>query len=328
MKFKHSNYFGIRVKALERKITTRIPQIERVALKDVGIAVSQGLSSINKIIEFVGAKIKILKEDVSRVLDPEIHRLMQELKNLNITVITNRVNRALSHLKIKIGNASVDLAHSDLSYPWRFLWIFNLAIIVLSCIDSGCNYASFQVIAPNLLISIILSLSVAAGLSISAHIIGHHIRNAGSIVIKRVWFVIGLVGGGVIFFMLGYLRHKYLDEGSLASSPFLWMLFCNFFFMIAILLSAIWMPTEEQVLERKEYLEKKRNLQALFVEKTALERELEMAKEKEGEIKSELEKFRTYRDRHFSALDKEKGAIEAKCHSEFELRGGSRKSRA
>lgn len=107
-----------------------------------------------------------------------------------------------------------------------------------------------------------------------------------------------------------------------ASSPFLWMLFNDFFFCVALLLASMKLPTKEQVLENRDLQEKKKQLMQLKQDKETLLTELAKEEKRINDCKQKRETFRTYREGLIFHLDKEKERIHAMCLKEFALKSG------
>ncbi len=323
MNFKNSRLFGIWVKVLERHLKTKISDINDNAKEDVGIAISQNVSDPQSILNEVAAETEVLKEEVAKTLNPEIDKLAEESNQSNLEGLQNATAEQTTQIERKISGLEVDIKRTKLTYDWnKLIWV-SVAIISLCTVDAASNHPSFQVITGSLLAAILLSIAVAASLSFAAHAIGAKIGSPTSAITKRIWFAGGLVGGGIVFYMLGILRRTYLgDEHSFANSPFLWMCFNLFFFAVALIIASMKLPAKEERLAYNNLREKKKQLNTLKQDKEKLLSALRKEEERINECRQKLESFRKYRDELLISLDKEKERINAMCLKEFELKGG------
>ncbi|HRF75743.1 MAG TPA: hypothetical protein PLJ00_03300 [Chitinophagales bacterium] len=315
--------YGIRDKVLERRLETKITRMEDNAKQDTGIAVSQNLTNPQVILTEVAAETDVLKEEVTKTLNPEIGKLTEEIEQTDLEALQSVAKGQEEQLNHKISALEVDIKRTTLDFDFKKLIWTMVAIVALCSIDAGANYSSFQVIAKNLLGAIMLAIAVAIALSSSAHTIGMKIRTASSTLMKRLWFFGGLAGAGVVFYFLGMIRQEYTGKADgFANSPLLWMCFNLFFFAVALLLAATKFPTKEQRLAYVALQDKKKQLASLKNEKETLLNALRKEESRINECRQKLEAFLTYRAELLSSLDKEKERINAMCLKEFELKGG------
>lgn len=315
--------YGIRDKVLERRLETKITRMENNAKQDTGIAVSQNLTNPQVILTEVAAETDVLKEEVTKTLNPEIGKLTEEIEQTDLEALQSVAKGQEEQLNHKISALEVDIKRTALDFDFKKLIWTMVAIVALCSIDAGANYSSFQVIAKNLLGAILLAIAVAIALSSATHVIGMKIRTVSSTLMKRLWFLGGLIGAGVVFYFLGMIRQEYTGNADgFANSPLLWMCFNLFFFAVALLLSATKSPTKEQRLAYVALEDKKKQFAALKSEKETLLNALRKEEARINECRQKLETFLTYRAELLSSLDKEKERINSMCLKEFELKGG------
>jgi len=315
--------FGLRVVEIENFITAEIQKIKAKAHQDIDIAISQGILTINLLLLEITAFFEVLKEHVNQRLNPEIEKLTEEISQTNIEELKEITKSKQDANQKKIGTLEVDVKRTKLSYDWKnYKWI-KIAILSLCSIDAMANYSSLQVLVSNLLVAIILALAVAIGLAFGAHILGSKIRFAKTLKEKVIWLSVGFIGASAVFFYLGMQRQVFSDDGStFSNSPILWMLFNDFFFIIALLLASTKLPTREQVLEFNEFNDKKNQILQLKHQNAELDKALQIEESKVNENKQKLEAFKKYKEGLLMSLDKEKELQHATCLKEHELKNG------
>ncbi|MFZ1424799.1 MAG: hypothetical protein WAS55_13330 [Saprospiraceae bacterium] len=315
--------FGIRVVELENFITAEIQKIKAKAHQDIDIAISQGILTINLLLHEVSASFEVLKEFVNQRLNPEIEKLIEEISQSNIEELKESTKAKQEANQKKIGTLEVDIKRTKLSYDWKnYRWI-KIAIISLCSIDALANYSSLQVLVSNLLVAIILALAVAIGLAFGAHILGSKIRFAMTLKEKAIWFAVGFIGASAVFFYLGMQRVVFSEDSSpFSNSPFLWMLFNDFFFIIALLLASTKLPTREQMLEFNELNDKKNQILQLKHQNVEFDKVFQIEENKVNENRQKLESFKKYKEGLLMSLDKEKELQHATCLKEQELKNG------
>ncbi|MBK7357749.1 MAG: hypothetical protein IPI45_13610 [Saprospiraceae bacterium] len=318
-------YFGIRVESLENYIKTNLTELREKTLQSTDLIVHQGLKDTLVIQHEIATAIEVLKAHVSKTLNPEIEKLAQEILQANLEELKLQTVREVDLIDQKINNIEVDIRRIKITYDWPAYYKVWAGIIALCFIDTIMNYSSYQVVARNLILAILLSALTAYGLSTSAVTIGKRMQKAMTVKAKWIWFLSGIVGGGIAFFGLGLLRQTYLrDNGSLANSPFIWMLLNDFFYAIAILLAYTKLPTDAQEKEKQLKDQKLQEIEKLKAEKRHLLDKLENEVKRIHECKQKLEGFKIYRSDLFNQLDSERDHIVSNCNREFTIKSGSR----
>jgi hypothetical protein len=316
-------YFGLRVDSLENYLHTNLTELREKVLQSTDIAVHQGLKETRVVEQDITTAIEVFKSQVNTTLNPEIEKLVQELLQSNIESLKLITAKEEGVLHQKINNTEVDIKRIKITYDWSTRRRVLIGILALSSIDALMNYSSYLVITKYLFLAISLSLATAIGLSLSAHPIGKRMQKALTRKAKWIWFLSGLVGGGIVFFGLGLLRLTYLrDNGLLANSPIIWMLLNNFFFAIAIILAYTKLPTETQEKEKQSKDEKLAQLESLKNEKKTLLENLSKEELKFNECKQKLESFKVYRIELLNKLDNEKDHLISNCIREFTIKSG------
>jgi D-ribose pyranose/furanose isomerase RbsD len=317
-------YFGLKVDDLEKIIKVETQKITEKAITDVGLAVKQGLKSINLILKEITAGFNVVKELVKKRLEPEVEKITEEISQANFEEFKTEIKDKVIENEKKIGSIDVDLKRTKLSYNWRDYKFIIIAIISLNSIDAIVNFASLQVIVKNLLLSLIVALAVGISLSWGTHVIGHKIRFAITIKEKAIWIIFTIIGASLLFYFLGLQRREFTqDQGTgLFNSPILWMLFCDFFFVIALLLSITKLPTKEQVLERNEMKDKEEEIDSIKRENEILMKNLEKVEFSYNQAKQNLEVFKKYQESLLNSIDKEVELLHSTCEKEFELKIG------
>ncbi|MBK8954988.1 MAG: hypothetical protein IPM34_05455 [Saprospiraceae bacterium] len=318
-------YFGIRVESLEYYIKTNLTELKEKTLQSTDLIVHQGLKNTLVIQHEIATAIEVLKAHVSKTLNPEIEKLDQEIQQADLEGLKIRTAPEVDIIDQKINNIEVDIRRIIISYDWSSYYKVLIGIVALSSIDALMNYSSYQVIAKYLLFAILLSVATAIGLSLASHTLGKWMQKALTTKGKWIWFLSGLLGGGVVFFGLGLLRQTYLrDTGLLANSPIIWMLLNNFFFAIAILLAFTKLPSDAQEKEKQLKDQKLQEIERLNAEKKLLLDRLENEVRRIHECKQKLEGFKIYRTELFNQLDSERDHIVSNCNREFTIKSGSR----
>lgn len=318
-------YFGIRVDSVERDIKASLTDLKDKAIQNTDLIVHQGLKDTLVLQHEVATGIEVIKNNVSKTLDPEIEKLNQEILQADLDELKNRTMHEVDIKDQKINNLEVDTRRIKITYDWRSFYKVIVGIVALSSIDALMNYSSYQVIAKYLILAIILAIATAVGLSFASHTIGKRMQRALTTKAKWIWFLSGLLGGGVVFFGLGLLRQTYLrDTGLLANSPIIWMLLNNFFFAVAILLAYTKLPTEAQEKEKQLKDQKLLEIEKLQKEKGESLGQLEKEVMRINECKQKREGFKIYRNNLFNQLDSERDHIISNCNREFTIKSGSR----
>jgi hypothetical protein len=318
-------HFGIRVDSLENYIKTNLTELRDKTLQSADLIVHQGLKDTLVIQHEIATAIEVIKAHVSKTLNPEIEKLAQEILQTNLEELKLQTAREVDLIDQKINNIEVDIRRIKITYDWSSYYKVWAGIIALCFIDTIMNYPSYQVLAKYLLLAILLSALTAYGLSTSAVTIGKRMQKALTAKAKWIWFLSGILGGGIAFFGLGLLRQTYLrDTGLLANSPFVWMLLNDFFFAIAILLAYTKLPSDAQEKEKQLRDQKVYEIEKLKAEKKQLLDKLEIEIKRINECKQKLEAFKIYRTDLFNQLDSERDNIVSNCNREFTIKSGSR----
>lgn len=321
----NSFYFGISVESLENYIKSNLVELRANTLQSVDMLVHQGLKDTIVIQHEIATAIETFKAHINKILNPEIEKLDQEIQQADLEGLKIRTAPEVEIIDQKINNSEVDLKRTKITYRWSNYYKVLIGIGALSSIDALMNYSSYQVIAKYLIFAILLSITTAIGLTISAHTIGKRMQKTISVKDKWINFLLGLLGGGIVFFGLGLLRQAYLrDTGLLANSPFVWMLLNNFFFVIAILLAYTKLPNDTQERDKQERDQKQEEIQNLKNEKRALLNKLETEEKRVNECKQKRESFKVYRADLLNQLDTERDHIISNCNREFTIKSGSR----
>ncbi|MBK9721969.1 MAG: hypothetical protein IPO78_10190 [Saprospiraceae bacterium] len=325
MKNNNEFYFGIRVDSLENYIKTNLTELREKVLQSADLIVHQGLKDTLVVQHEIATAIEVIKAHVSKTLNPEIEKLSQEVLQVNLEELRLQTAREVNIIDQKINSIEVDISRIKITYDWSSYYKVLIGIVALSSIDALMNYSSYQVIAKYLLFAILLSVATAIGLSLASHTLGKRMQKALTVKEKWIWFLSGLLGGGIVFFGLGLLRQTYLrDTGLLANSPFVWMLLNDFFFAIAILLAYTMLPMDAQEKDKQLKDQKLLEIEKLKADKKHLLDKLENEAKQIHECKQKLEGFKIYRTDLFNQLDSERDHIVSSCNREFTIKSGSR----
>lgn len=323
MNLAKSFHYGIHNNKLESHLKSQLARIGENAKLDVDLSISRNLTDPGVILDEASAEVDLLKEEVQKDLNPEIDKMTEEINQTNIEALQNVTAVQEVELNKQMGRVEVDIKRTKLSYDWSMYKWYVLAIIILCSIDALANYSSLQILVKILLLAIIFAMVIAGGLSYASHVLGSKIQSSTTVLKKCLWFIGGLLSAGIAFYMLGSLRYSYMANSGLTTfSPFLWMLFNDFFFCIALLLASTKLPTKEQFLEHRNLQELKKQWMSLKNNREKLLSDLQRKEEQINECKQKREAFWTYRDELIIFLEKAKEHLHAMCKKEFAIKSG------
>lgn len=313
-------YTHFQDKALEAHVDKELKSIEHQALGDITIASAKSIDP-KEIAKEVDAKIYVTTTSIMKALQPLNQRLEASLQQLRIETKREDINRQRDIIENESRGLRIDLDRMGLSYPWRWYFV-PIAFIAATCAaDSLSNYTALQVILPNLLVSIVMVVLLAAALGIAAHLTGSKAREAHTKTEKWAWLLGGMAGAFIVFLGLGILRGAFLEStGAGSLSPFWIAAWNTAFFVVAAIVSLRFMPTTAQYEERRKYQEKKVKLVALQKADTILKNEMEKEEAEYVALIKKQKAMETYESDLLKQVEAQRLAIHATLNKEFSMR--------
>ena len=321
--FKNLLQSGIRSKELERKIDQGVEKIKKQAMQEISMACENPEIDPKIIHTEINASFEELKASTRQWFQTRTHKLKKVISKIKLSKIVEEIKEKRESINAKLLPIEVDLKRIVLEYPWHLLWLPIMGVLLVTGIDGMVNFKSIQVLAPSLIVSVLVAILTVAVLGISAHAVGAKIQESDTKPKKWAWFLAGLAGGAVVFFVLGLLRKSFYGTGdSLMGSPVLWTIWNEFFYATAIFISTKYFPTKEQRKRRSKYLNLEKELKALKAEDKRESETLEKAETEEAKVQEQLEQLEAYEEQTLNRLDKQSELLHATLKKEYILKGG------
>lgn len=312
-----------RSRELEQQIEESLLEIKKEALQDISMAAENPEVNPELVISETEAAIEELKAKVRQWFQPKGQKLQAMLEKYKLDKVRDEVAQNRGSIKRKLQNLDIDLKRIKLDYPWHLLWIPIVAILAICGTDAAVNYAAIQVLVPNLLVSIIVALLTLASLALAAHAIGGKIREAKSKQQKWMWFISGMAGGAIIFYVLGLIRESYYGSGdSWMGSPELWTVWNSFFYAVAIFISSRYLPSKAQWRQRGKWQNIKKEIDDLHKQDRAEAAKLDKAEQEQANILQELNQLQSYQEDTLNRLDRQRDLLRVQLIKEHQLKGG------
>jgi len=316
--------FGLQVHELEAYMSKQVKRIITSALNDINAAIKTKLENLQGISNAITAEFNVVREKVGQWLQPEIDKLTEKINQFETSGIIDALAAKIDEAKQASKSLIADISRTVLTYTWKRLPFYWIAIFAINMVDSIFNASIYQIIVPTLLFSIIVSVFIAGILMSLSHIVGTKARLANTPKQRIIRLLVCIFFASIVFLILGFIRKAYTGEENLfVNSPVVWMVLNTFFFTVAVLISYFKMPTEEQKLEHDSLKAKKRELAKLQLLVKNAERDMSAAIEEYNVTKQRREEFISYRDKCLSSLDKEEALVIATCKKEAEIKGGT-----
>lgn len=156
----------------------------------------------------------------------------------------------------------------------------QVIVVLLTMAELILSATSFQIIATNMLFSLILGIVFAGALYASAILGAKLLRKANNKIQFVIYLSVIILILGTLFWSLGQLRMGYLTEMSETGeineylSPFAFGFFQIFIFLTAIMIKYHYMPTKEEDEQYHTWLEAKKNIKKLGKQEIQLENDI------------------------------------------------------
>lgn len=312
---------GLQIPSLVASLKEGLLKIEKGALIDTEIACEQNMRNSQSILNGVTSEIKILKDRVMEVIEPEVGKLTRKISHADPEGLYQTTAYQAGVLQKKMNNLSVDAKRIPISYSWKEHLKMNIIIYAISIVDAFLNYKSFSLISGTILGGIVLSLLIALIIAGAINAIALRIRNANLIAVKYIWFFSALLGASGIFYGFGLIRQNYAEAMNTSQvSPFWWMFICVFIYAIGLILSISKAPTQQERLDKENLERKKSEIGKLEAQKRSLFNSLGNQEKKYFKLIERRELFIQYRDRLLLSLDNQTLRIHALIIKEFALK--------
>ena len=316
---------GIHSKELEAIKAKSLNKIRETGLEDVGIAAKQSNFDPQIIVDELEAGKHEVVANTTKWFQQRTGEIRVEIESNNVDRIHVDVDpkRELIAKKTKAVEVDID-RHKKSSYPHHLIWIPMVGIVTLMSSDVMVNYKTLQLLTPNLLTAIVVSIIFIGSLSLAAHAIGGNIREAQTTAKKRMWWGVALLTSCIVFFLLGLMRYSYYgNSGGWVHHPLIWMAWNSVFYLTAVYVSAAFMPSKEQRKQHQQLLVYKKTRKDLLVEDEALRKLLEEAQAKADRAKEELSALEVYEEETRNHIEKECELILRQLHKEYQFKGGT-----
>ncbi|MCT4664670.1 MAG: hypothetical protein N4A45_05500 [Flavobacteriales bacterium] len=180
----------------------------------------------------------------------------------------------LATIKETVRKQILDNRDHDLSYLEHVFKRWNLIKIVIAFLTLGelaFNYKAFQVLAPNVFVGIILSLTLGVSLVFLAHFLASFIRKfAQTLWQHALYWTLSLGLMSLIFYFISHLRLLYIsqmNDGSLEVGNWSFVCLNLIYFSTAMFLSYKNSPTRNQ---KKAYLQSKKDAETAWKNKNRI----------------------------------------------------------
>lgn len=322
MKIFKFNY-GVKDSTLEKEISDKLFDIKQSAEQDIAFAAKQNINPKTILFE-VAAKSKTIKSIVKTHFEPEISKLKKLIEDTSLNSVKEAGLVQQDQIIKEINTLDMDIKRTHLDFNWAKRKWARIGIFACVSLDAITNFRALQVLVENLLISGIVAVLMALGLYYAVHQIAIKINAATNRRERITWYFAGILGGSIVFFLLGLLRQAfYGNNGSLMASPVVWTLWNLFFYCIALLLAVNNTPSKGQSLAFEKLNEKKSERADLEQKRIAL---LQHISSTEAAVKKWNEKLiliEKYEEELLNFIDTERNQICTGCIKEYELKGGT-----
>ena len=230
-----------------------------------------------------------LSSDVLDHLQPEAHfpeakmdadHFKEKDKNLENEIKDREdKNRADEY---EMGNAN----HGNISKRIRGAVIITIIITIGEILF---NTKAFQILGESMLFALLISISISIGVLIFAHMIPLLYKGAKTTIQKRL-IVIGsilLITG--LFYVIAILRSEYLADHDVHISPFYFVIFNLFFFIVSALLSYFILPAWEEIKENSKHLKVINNIKKRKDEIEQLKKQREVYEKQLARLHDEVD---------------------------------------
>lgn len=315
--------YGVKDTALEKELSNKIFDIKQSADQDIGFAAKQNINP-KTILFDVAAKCKTIKGIVTTHFQPEISKLNKLIQDVGLELLKEIGLKQEEVITKEINALDMEIKRTYLDFNWIKRKWARIGIFTSVSLDAIANWKALQVLVENLLISGIVAVLVAFGLYYAVHQIAIKITAAPSRRERIIWYLIGIMGGAVVFFVLGLLRQTfYGNNGSLMASPVVWTLWNLFFYCIALLLAVNNTPSKVQVSAYERLNEKKSEKNKLEKRKLDLLNQIVSTETRVKNWNKKLCLIEKYEEELLSLIDSERNQICTGCIKEYELKGGT-----
>ena len=159
------------------------------------------------------------------------------------------------------------------------LWLMGILSVFITFGEIVFNINAFQVIGENMIKALLISIMASLGVFVFSHHTAFSIKNAETIIKKRLIILRSLAIVTVVFIALGFMRSAYLASHDVHVSPVYFVIINVFLFGVSVCLSYYLLPTFNELKEHLEHLR--------------LHNKIEKRKEKILKLKHELQELKT-----------------------------------
>lgn len=320
---KSQNNDGITFEQLDAKADRRLKELRDKSMLNISVAAEKGMDP-NIVLAEANAEIEEIKAFALQWFLPQSNQLTVHLEQMKLDRIRQAIEQNLRPIIASLEGCRIEIQRISRTYPQKSYWQAKLGIFCAVALDAIFSYRAMQVVAPNLIASLVTTGAAVGVLAWAAHIIGKKMRAAKTRKEKIIWFCSGLLGGAIVFMTLSIFRQIFFGEGNAFVNVLLWTLTNLFFFTIALLISAYALPSKEEEemaaklkgwqKEEEKLLQSKRNEEDVLAK---AENEHRNAIQQMGRLKSlEINMMQKF--------ERQKQTLHAALLLEYELKGGRR----
>jgi len=310
---------------MESEVKEQLNETREIGIRDASEMASRTSANLQSIIGFVDAKINGIVSYVINHLRNKSEEIKLDIEKRSLEKLRHETETKNAQLEKRARGLRLDLDQIKIDYNWKILKWWYVGILILATGDSILNYRAFLVFVPNLIWAIIFTFIVVFLLGFSAHISGRQIAEAKSIGKKWLIFITACLGAGLFFLILALIRARFsesIGEVSVITSTWFVIAINLFFFLNALAISVLYLPTKAQRANKTE----QDQLKEKYLEVKQEQAQLALALQKEEVVFKELVEtvceWQVYQNNQTSFIERSRELIHAEIIKVFYMKGG------
>ncbi len=322
---KKSKRSVIHDEVMESEVKEQLEETREIGLRDASEMASRTSANLQSIIGFVDAKINGIVSYVISHLRNKSEEIKLDIQKRSLEKLREEMKIANAELEKRARGLRIDLDQIKIDYNWNMLKWWYVGILILATGDSILNYRAFLVFVPNLIWAIIFTFIVVFLLGFSAHVSGRQIAEAKSIGKKWIIFIAACLGAGLFFLILALIRARFsesIGEVSVITSTWFVIAINLFFFLNALAISVMYLPTKAQRANKTEQDQLKEKYQEVKQEQAQLLLTLQKEELKFKELVETVCEWQVYQNNQTSFIERSRELIHAEIIKVFYMKGG------
>ncbi len=312
---------------LEAQIDKKLKELRASAMHNISMAAEKGMNP-NIVLAQTDADIEDLKALALQWFQPQSNQLKIFLEQRRLENTRVAIQQNLKPVLASLDGLKIEIQRITRNHPQKSYWQAKAVILCAVGLDAIFSYRAMQVVAPNMIASFITTAAAVGVLAGAAHLIGRKMRSSRNRREKLLWFFAGFTGGAIVFMALSIFRQIFFGGGNAVVNVVLWTLTNLFFFTIALLTSAYALPSKEEEEISNQLTGLQKEEEKLLQAKRNEEQTLSQAENEHNSIMQQMGQLKSQEINMMHKLEKHKLSLHAALLLEFELKGGSRNSKA